>query len=170
MDLTIFINQICVLLFIATQIWSAVTDMKRYEIPNAASFASVLLFVPFALTTPADIGVGASVLLAIGVLAVGFIAFSVGAFGGGDAKLLTGVALWAGLPFFWETLLYIAGTGGVLAVAYMIIHMIRKSTGKTKARLGDVKLPYGVAIACGGIVAAIQHLLPYNTWLLKNGI
>ena len=151
MDLTIFINQICVLLFIATQIWSAVTDMKRYEIPNAASF-------------------GASVLLAIGVLAVGFIAFSVGAFGGGDAKLLTGVALWAGLPFFWETLLYIAGTGGVLAVAYMIIHMIRKSTGKTKARLGDVKLPYGVAIACGGIVAAIQHLLPYNTWLLKNGI
>ena len=170
MDLKIFLNQICVFLFITIQIWSSVTDMKRYEIPNAASVSGVLLFIPFALTTPASIGIGASVLLAIGVLCVGFVAFSVGVFGGGDAKLLTGVALWAGLPYFWNALLYIAGAGGLLAIIYLVVHMIRTATGTTKAQLRDVKLPYGVAIACGGIAAAMQYLLPYNTWLLKNGI
>ena len=170
MNITLFINQLCVLLFITTQVWAAFIDMRRYEIPNAASFASILLFIPFALTAPVSIGVGTSVILAIGVLCFGFLAFSVGVFGGGDAKLLTGVALWAGLPYFWTSLIYTASAGGILAFVFIVLHMIRKARKNTTARLSDVKLPYGVAIACGGIAAAMQYLLPYNTWLLNNGI
>jgi prepilin peptidase CpaA len=153
MELTLFINQICVLLFVITQIWAAITDMKRFEIPNTASIASVLLFIPFALTAPDTApDVGTAVLLALGVLSLGFLAFTVGIFGGGDAKLLTGVALWAGLPYFWTAGAYIILAGGALAVFVIVAHMIRKhrNTAYT-ARLMQVKLPYGVAIACGGL-------------------
>lgn len=170
MDLILSINQICVILFIIIQAWAAITDMKRYEIPNTASFASILLFIPFALTAPTEIAVGTSVLLAIGVLCVGFVAFSVGVFGGGDAKLLTGVALWAGLPYFWTAVGYVVVAGGGLAMVFIVAHMLRKTQKTHTKRLSDVKLPYGVAIACGGIATAMQHLLPYHTWLLKNGI
>jgi prepilin peptidase CpaA len=77
--------------------------------------------------------------------------------GGGDVKLLTAVAFWAGFEHVTELLLYVAVAGGVLAIGLIMMRKIIMSLGAANTRLAEVELPrvlingeavpYGLAIA-----------------------
>jgi prepilin peptidase CpaA len=79
-------------------------------------------------------------------------AFYAGMMGGGDVKLAAARALWFS-PF--TTLRFLVLTslaGGVLTLAVVAWHRARKREGRPE-------VPYGVAIAAGGIAILTQRFL-----------
>ncbi|HEX6866209.1 MAG TPA: prepilin peptidase, partial [Caulobacteraceae bacterium] len=136
---------------------------------------SVGLLVAF---YPAALAVGAS-WAAIGLCtAVGFTAlligmglFAMGWVGGGDAKLLAGVALWMGWPTVLPFLLATALAGGALALVLMQMrsNMLKPYLERGPAWVGRLvtgnDAPYGLAIAAGGL-----FMLPQSPLLTALGV
>jgi prepilin peptidase CpaA len=101
----------------------------------------------------------AGIHLAVGfaALVVGVLLFAGGLIGGGDAKLFAAVSLYIGAASFGLYVFAVALAGGALAVAVMALRWA-VSSGLT-ARIGWLQhltqksgaLPYGVAIAAGGL-------------------
>ena len=81
--------------------------------------------------------------LALLVLAVCASLFALGMLGGGDAKLLAALALWVPPAVFADLLLVMALAGGLLAAAMLAGR--RRMAGKPAG------IPYGIAIAAGGL-------------------
>ncbi|NVD37240.1 prepilin peptidase [Ensifer sp. HO-A22] len=140
--------------------YAAISDVLTMTIPNRIS---VLLIVAFLATAPLvgldlrDIGIH----LAAGgaVFGVCFVLFALNVMGGGDAKLLTSVAVWFGLGgSLVAFLVYVAFFGGLLTIAILLLRMQESrilAIGIPVPRLlfTAKKIPYGVAIAIGGLVA-----------------
>jgi prepilin peptidase CpaA len=90
--------------------------------------------------------------------------FAARALGGGDVKLLAAAALWAGPDHFTLFLLTTALAGGVLAMAALLwrrfaplLALWRQIAGLDVLAARPV-LPYGVAIAAGGVAVALRLL------------
>ncbi|MCR9219048.1 MAG: prepilin peptidase [Alphaproteobacteria bacterium] len=141
-------------------VWAGLSDLRRYLIPNAA----VGLAAALGLVYQVQVGgpAGSALLIAATVLAVGFLGFAIRLFGAGDAKLLAAVALLAGpseiLPFLTQTLLI----GGGLALLWLAARPLRHGlvlAGFHVAAEPARQLPYGVAIAGGGLLL-IARLWP----------
>lgn len=150
------------LLMAAAAIW----DVLTLTIPNRISIALVVaFFVAAAVSGMPARDVLAHLACGLAVLAVGFLLFNFGWFGGGDAKLLSVAALWIGGEHLLTYTTYVAYTGGALAVlilAYRRFPMPLWLLDQPWAlRLHDRKtgIPYGVAIA-----AAALLLFPGTAW------
>lgn len=136
-------------------VWAAIVDLRTRTIPDWVSIA-VAVMVPcywWASGVPfypdAVERIGAAFL----IFAVFFGMFWMGGMGGGDVKLGTGIGLWfvplATLKFFVVTSL----AGGIVSVlAWIYHHKIKRLEGKTE-------VPYGVAIAFGGLWLLAQRFL-----------
>jgi prepilin peptidase CpaA len=135
-------------------------DFLTYRIPNWLNAIIALAFLPMAIMT----GMPAEVMLwhglaAVVILVVGFGLFSGGYIGGGDAKLLAAAGLWFGWPAVMPFLVLTAIAGGVLAIVMKFWGMVEierevRGTAWMKRWLSfKADLPYGVAIAAGGILA-----------------
>jgi prepilin peptidase CpaA len=95
----------------------------------------------------------------LGLLAAGFILFSFGFVGGGDAKLLAAAGVWLGLdglaPFLFMTVM----AGGLLAATLLVrsvfpIALRHMAPGLLPGASGvKTTVPYGYAIAAGAILA-----------------
>jgi len=139
--------------------WAAVSDFRRFLIPNrvcalvAGGYLVALAGMP-AHVWLAGLGAGAA------VLAVGALLFARGLVGGGDVKLAAVVALWAGPALFSDFVLATGLTGLVLALA-MLTPLRRRMPA---APQGDPSeglrqpMPFGVALAAGGLWVALLHL------------
>lgn len=132
-------------------------DFLTLRIPNWLNGAIVLAFFPMAIMTgmPAE-AIFWHTLAAFGVLVIGFGLFSSGFIGGGDAKLLAAAGIWFGWPALVPFLIFTAIAGGVLALASTLWALERdgREEGWLKRCLSlKPDLPYGVAIAAGGILA-----------------
>lgn len=129
-------------------------DLKSRTIPNSLNIAIALLAIPFwwsiglALWPDAAIQIGVAAL----VFALFAIAFALGAMGGGDVKLVGALALW--LPFQAVVLLLFVMSiaGGVLTLAMFLRHKLAR-------REGQLEIPYGVAIAFGGLWLISERFL-----------
>jgi prepilin peptidase CpaA len=110
-------------------------------------------------------GAGAAVLM------VGFVLFSCGWIGGGDAKLAAATALWFGFGHLVEYLIYSSLLGGVLTVALIQFRMLplpamlvgRPWIERLHRRGGGV--PYGIALA-----AAALLVYPHTEWMSLAGL
>lgn len=131
-------------------VWAAWQDLTRLRIPNAASLAIAALFPAFVISAPAAFPWLLALVVGAGALAIGVIAFNCGWIGGGDAKLLAATALWAGPERLLDFLFITAIAGGALGLLALVSARL---VGVSIGALGDGKLPYGVAIAVGGIVS-----------------
>lgn len=148
-------------LFVGALVDAAASDLRAFRIPNRDS---LLIAAAFVLAVPA-FGLGFEA--AAWHLAAGAAAFALGAtlfalrvWGGGDAKLVAAVTLmigFAGLPRF---LLVMALVGGMLSLVLLLLRIsaAKGSWGARMAASGHV--PYGVAIAAGGVDWAVLSLLP----------
>lgn len=138
----------------------ATADVLTRRIPNLLILVMLLTFPPLAWA--AGMGAGQLALhagTAFGMLALGFVFFSFGLFGGGDAKFLAAAALWLGpeglVPFVVLTVL----AGGLLSLAVMAWTAVSIDAelrgSQLIGRLGWLrpKVPYGYAIAAGALLA-----------------
>jgi prepilin peptidase CpaA len=113
---------------------------------------------------------GLHVLTAAILLVVGFVLFSLGLFGGGDAKLLAAAGIWFGssqaLPFLVFTVI----AGGMLALCvaiWSVISMTWDINGGSWAKIFSgpkPSVPYGYAIAIEAILA-----FPESWWMMAPG-
>ncbi|WP_426169821.1 A24 family peptidase [Sandarakinorhabdus sp. DWP1-3-1] len=134
-------------------------DLATFEIPDALSIALVGLAIAYGLATPgfdwlSHLG---AVLLVFGV---GLFVFSRGWMGGGDIKLLTGVAAWTALDGLALQLTATALAGGLLALVLLATRLAVRRMLAEPERLprlfhSDAPLPYAVAIAAGTIWWAV---------------
>ena len=130
------------------------------HIANGFSLAIVALFAIFATAGLASgrisvSSVGVAVACAALVFAAGAAAFAAGALGGGDVKLLASVSLFAGPARLLDFLAITALMGGVLGIAILAGAPIGQTAGAggatLRARLRGGGVPYGPAIAAGGL-------------------
>ncbi|MBP2548387.1 prepilin peptidase CpaA [Neorhizobium galegae] len=139
--------------------FAATSDLLTMKIPNAIPLTLFLAFFPVAgLAGFGGVAIGWSCLAALAVFCACFALFAVNAMGGGDAKLLTAVALWYGFNIsLFEYLVTVAFVGGVLTLVILLIRSkadrllslgLRLPASLVTAR----KIPYGIAIAIGGIL------------------
>ena len=127
---------------IATLAYAIWTDVRSRIIPNPLN-AAIALAAPLWWWS-SGLGLWPDVAIQIAIAAVALLlfmgAFAIGAMGGGDVKLIAALGLWL-LPIdMLRMLVWMSLIGGVLTIAMLIAHKLRKAEGKPE-------IPYGVAIA-----------------------
>jgi len=157
---------------------AAAFDTWKYIIPNAITVGLIALFVVTTLLLQLDMGwrdwlshLGA----AAAVLAGGAVLFAFNKMGGGDVKLMTAVAFWAGFEQVADLLLLIAVAGGALAIGLMVVRRVlfgmMTAASLTKIRvprilLSGAPVPYGLAIAPSAIYIGTRlPQLGVDLWL-----
>lgn len=88
---------------------------------------------------------------------VGALLFTRGGLGGGDVKLLSVVGMWAGPKLWFPFILMTALAGGILGLVVLARAVCINGIKRRVWR--ELTLPYGVAIACGGlyVAASLPH-------------
>lgn len=133
----------------------ALFDLRYMRIPNAISLLAIALFAVFALIAPPD-DLLLRVIAAAVVLGVGFIAFALGLFGGGDVKILASLMLFvptAGLNAFAIHLACGLTFGIALVLALRKMPAILREGW---VGLADQRgIPMGVSIAMAGLAYPI---------------
>jgi len=137
---------------------AAATDIGARRIPNRLTLALALVGLARIALAPAGAAVlslGVDLGAAAVVFLLGTAGFHLRLLGGGDVKLLAAGALWIGAtslpPYLMTTVL----AGGLLALGFIVWHL---ALGKRGAAAPS--LPYGVAIAAGGILTTGGFSLP----------
>ena len=158
------ISWLALLAFIASTLAAALSDAVRFLIPNRYPAAIALSFAVYVVAKPAPFW-GPGLIVGAVALVAGTALFARGIVGGGDVKLFAATALWAGIDQFAPLALTTALVGGVLALARLLpIHWFvpARFAGLVPAGAFAAKLqqpiPFGVAIACGGVYVALSRL------------
>ena len=146
-------------IFPAALLIAAANDLYEFKIPNWICLALIGAFPVAAVFVGAPpIVTVQGLLLGAGALSIGFFLFAVKFFGGGDAKLFAATVPWIGLPGLLEFFVTTAMAGMVLAFVLIAfrgtpplpIYAQQQWLLRLHQRKHD--LPYGVAIAIGGLV------------------
>ncbi len=155
------ITEAALALYIVLLVGAALFDTWKYIIPNSLSVALAVLFVLVAATSPHEVQWWSHVGAAAIVLGVGIGLYAFDIMGAGDVKLLTAVALWAGLAQLPIFLIYIALFGGAVSLLLLLLRRavvmgVVMLPQAEKIRLPKVLLtgeavPYGVGISIGAI-------------------
>jgi prepilin peptidase CpaA len=145
-----------VLALAALLVWAAGEDLRRLTIGNWVSLSIVGLYPFHVLASPVPVNWPISLAIAVGTFAVGFALFAWKKVGGGDVKLLSATALWAGPALFTGFIFLTSIAGGVIAGALMLYRWRTAPAGgdDTGCKAGPAVMPYGVAIAVGGLMVA----------------
>ena len=149
--------EIALLLYVAT------VDIATRLIRNEICLALAFLGIVGQLASPMQLV--QSLIVATILLLLLFAMYQRGMIGGGDVKLLVAVAIGLPLAGVIELLTVTALAGGVLGVVHLVMRALPQPrlapAGSSLVRrvyaierwrhLRHAPLPYGVAIACGGI-------------------
>jgi prepilin peptidase CpaA len=129
-------------------------DLRTRTIPNRLTLAIALLAIPFWLATRLALWPDVALQIGVAFLVLGLfaIAFALGAMGGGDVKLVGAVALWLPWQAVLALLVIMSLVGGVLTLVMFIHHRLAKNQHR-------LEVPYGVAIAFGGLWLISQRFL-----------
>jgi prepilin peptidase CpaA len=133
---------------------AAAIDVRTFTISNRLNL-TVALAAPiywWSAHLPLWPDVGLQVAIAAGVFALLAAAFYAGMMGGGDVKLAAALALWFSPLSTLKFLIFMSIAGGLLTLVVVGLHRLRKKAGKPQ-------VPYGVAIAVGGLIILIQRFL-----------
>lgn len=131
---------------------AAVSDARSFTIPNwIPSSLVALLFAAWAAGAPAPAPASAGIA-AVSVFSVSVVLWLRGGCGGGDVKLLTAAAAWAGTEGLPQMLFVTSLVGGALAAAMLASRRLGGADPApwlSRLGAGAPGIPYGVAIACG---------------------
>jgi prepilin peptidase CpaA len=171
------LDHVALLGFVAVLTAAALSDVRELIVPNRYSLAIALLFGIHVLASPAPVAWSDALTVAGASLGVGFVLFAFGLFGGGDVKLFAAASLWAGSrPHLFLAFALATAVAGALLAAILV--MQRRSPIPTAPRAAPAggqpvddggaaaplnrwkqPLPYGVAIAAGGVQTAVMLFL-----------
>jgi prepilin peptidase CpaA len=139
---------------------AAVSDLVRFTIPNWVCGALAVLVMPAMIAAPGAHNWFGHIGAAGAALVAGAAAFRFAGVGGGDVKLFTGLALWAGFDRLLDLMTGIVLAGGVLALVLVVLRRLagivvpaqpgRPSRLPRLFWIGE-GVPYGVALAAGGL-------------------
>jgi prepilin peptidase CpaA len=157
-------DRIALLLFFGLIAWAAYSDGVSLRIPNAASVGLALLY-PFHVTaSPVAVDWLGALLVAAILFAAGFALFARGMLGGGDVKLLSVAALWAGPGLSLAFLAVMGFVGGLIAAFILALSRLRRRRipGVSGGALPGAfeppaeAVPYGIAIAAGAAFVGLR--------------
>jgi prepilin peptidase CpaA len=157
---------------------AALKDICERRIPNLLTGALAALYPVYVLVSPTPVAWLAALGLAAAVFFVGLGLFARALIGGGDVKLLAALSLWAGPEQFVWFILVTTLAGGVLSLISLCYRCLRglveanlatrglvPASGRPSGSPGgstdeipdrSTTLPYGVAIAAGGIAIILE--------------
>jgi prepilin peptidase CpaA len=154
-------------------LFGCVTDLRSRRIPNelvAAILGTGWLFALYAPDAWRALGMSLAGTAVGFAIWIGF--YLVGAIGAGDVKFFAATGAWLGPALTWRASLIAAVVGGVIAIVYLSLEkrlgiVLRRIALAASARSLAVlpegttspvtrrrRLPYGVALAIGALVAA----------------
>jgi prepilin peptidase CpaA len=147
-------TQILLIGLAAILIVAAAIDVRTFTISNRLNLTVALLAPVYWLSIALPIwpGVGVQLAAGAGVFVLLACAFYAGMMGGGDVKLAAALALWFSPASTLKFLLLMSLAGGVLTLGVIALHRLKRREGKPE-------IPYGVAIAFGGLVILTQRFL-----------
>jgi prepilin peptidase CpaA len=156
------LDHLLILVFFGLICWAALRDALSFQIPNWVSVGLLLLYPLHVLASNAPIDWQSGLVTAGLVFLAGFVLFATGKCGGGDVKLLSAAALWAGSTLLFPLLMVMARTGSVLSGAAWLSNFQRKRRGQPQTGetpdLSATHVPYGMAISFGAALVGL-HLL-----------
>jgi prepilin peptidase CpaA len=149
----IFATLLTVLLLMAS--W---TDIRSRTISNELNAAIAILAVVWWWYSgePLWPDIALRIGVALIVFAVFAALFAVRMMGGGDVKMIAALALWLPLPALMTMLIVMALAGGAITLFLLIRHRWRQNEERPE-------IPYGVAIAIGGVWVIANGLLTIKT-------
>ena len=147
-------TQLLLMALAAILLFAAVVDFRTFTISNRLNLAVALLAPVYWLSVALSPWPGFAIQLAAGgaVFVVMAGAFYAGMMGGGDVKLAAAVSLWFSPSMIVKFLVLTSLAGGVLTLGILAWH-------RAKRREGRPEIPYGVAIAFGGLAILTQRFL-----------
>ncbi len=157
----------CLIAFAVLLLLAAWQDWRTMQIADGISLGIIAVFVAWATTgfaagTFSLLDLGLALACGAGMFGVGTLAFAACAMGGGDVKLAAAASLFAGPSLILDFVAVTALIGGLLGVAILAgarIGPVASTGGCTvRARLRG-NLPYGPAIAAGGLWVALALAL-----------
>jgi prepilin peptidase CpaA len=133
---------------------AAAIDVRTFTISNRLNLAVALLAPLYWWAAGLSLWPGVPIQLAVaaGVFVLLALAFYAGMMGGGDVKLAAALALWLPPAGTVRFLVFMSLAGGILTLLVVAIHKLR-------SREGRPEIPYGVAIAAGGVLILAQRFL-----------
>lgn len=147
-------TQILLVALGAILVVAAVIDVRTFTISNRLNL-TVALMAPLywlSIALPLWPGIGIQLAAGAGVFVLLAAAFYAGVMGGGDVKLAAALALWFSPGSTIKFLVLTSLAGGVLTLGVLAWHRARRREGKPE-------VPYGVAIAFGGLAILAQRFL-----------
>ncbi|MCK8782071.1 prepilin peptidase [Rhizobium sp. NTR19] len=157
---------------VAALIYAALSDLITMTIPNRISLGLAVAFLLLApLAGMGAVELGFAALAALLVFIACFALFAVNVMGGGDAKLLTAIALWYGLnSSLIAFLTAVAFAGGVVTLVFLLLRsqahrVVSLGVPLPSSMVTAKKIPYGIAIAIGGMLTLGQS--PLYMWALR---
>ena len=141
-------------LLAAMLVWIAVIDVKTYTISDGLNLAIALLAPLYWWSAEVPLWPDAAIRVGVALLVFSLFAgaFYLNLMGGGDVKLAGALALWF-TPYDTLRLIVVMSiAGGVLTLIVVAVHRARKN-------LERPEVPYGVAIAVGGMWLLAQRFL-----------
>lgn len=144
-------------------LFAAFTDLRQRKIHNWLNLGIVIVAPLFWWASGLSLWPGVAIQLGVALLAFALLAglFALKAMGGGDVKLLTALALWIRWDAFIELLFVMALAGGALTLVMAMWHVTRRNHHK-------LSIPYGVAIAFGGLWVIAPDIIPTAAAMAAN--
>jgi len=145
----LLLTLLAILLFAA-----AVIDVRTFTISNRLNLAVALLALVYWWAVQLPLWPDAAVQLAVaaGVFLLLALAFAAGMMGGGDVKLAAALVLWFSPVNTVRFLVIMSIAGGLVTIVFLAIHGASRRPGRPN-------IPYGVAIAIGGLAILAQRFL-----------
>jgi prepilin peptidase CpaA len=145
---------------------AAFEDGWRLRISNLTCLAVLILALAAAMVHGLSASMWQNLAVFAALLVLGTLAFSAGALGGGDVKLLAALGLWIDLRGALWLIVTVFIAGGVLALLFIAGRRIPGLT--VNGGHSERRIPYGIAIVAGTLAFALMgrveshrpHLLP----------
>ena len=137
-----------------TLVVAAVIDVRTFTISNRLNLAVALSAPLYWLSISMTPWPEMAIQLAAGAIVFAILAgaFYAGMMGGGDVKLAAALALWFSPAGTVKFLVLMSLAGGVLTLVILGWHRVQRREGRPE-------IPYGVAIAFGGLAILTQRFL-----------
>jgi prepilin peptidase CpaA len=133
---------------------AAVIDVRTFTISNrlnlTVALGAPLSWASVSLSPWPDMAIQLGAATTVFLLLAA--AFYAGMMGGGDVKLAAALALWFSPASILKFLVLMSLAGGVLTLVVLAWH-------RARGREGRPEVPYGVAIAFGGLAILAQRFL-----------